>query len=187
MKFSSTHMSKKGFFYVQEVGRADGSVTYADIHGKTYVAPESAFDADFMDLSKQRRHSEAYFADELADDAPQGPTPFRRYTQAEIDAAASPQGGYGKAELATLGITYPPKRGWQEALKAGLDPNNPPARLKSARGVEGDTELLMRVVVDIIEQGQAHLICHIPGLLDRFGARIPSLGEEGLVNPDDPR
>lgn len=180
MKFSATHMHKKEFRYVAKLNQADGVVTYGDIKGQSYTMPEAEFEAAFLDLSTRKQYSEEDFAEELAADGnqPAGETPFRRYTQAEIDAAASPQGGYGKKELAALGVTYPPKRGWQEALKAGLDPNNPPARLKEASRVNGDTELLRRVVIDIIEQGQAHLIVHIPGLLDRFGARIPTMGED---------
>jgi hypothetical protein len=100
---------------------------------------------------------------------------FKRWTEAEIDAAASPAGGYGRAEYAKLGITYPPKSGWRQALLAGTDPNNPLKRKKVE--VEGDTELLELVVTEIIEQGQAKLIEHIPGLLDRFGARLPTAKE----------
>lgn len=177
MKFNATHVHKKQFCYVAEVDRADGRVTYADIKGRRFDLPEAEFDVHFLDLSKMKRYSKEDLAAEEGGEQIEGETPFRRFTQAEIDAAASPQGGYGKAELAALGIAYPPKRGWQEALKAGLDPNNPPDGIKEA-GAAGDTALLKRVVIDIVEQGQAHLICHIPGLLDRFGARIPAMGED---------
>jgi hypothetical protein len=178
VKFNATHMHKKQFCYVAEVSRADGRTTYADIKGQRFELAEAEFDTDFLDLSRLKRYSEEDLATGPELEQIDGETPFRRYTPAEIAAAASPQGGYGKAELATLGITYPPKRGWQEALKAGLDPNNPPDRIKETAGISGDTALLRRVVIDIIEQGQAHLVCHIPGLLDRFAARIPAMGED---------
>jgi len=39
-------------------------------------------------------------------------------TQAEIDAAKSPRGGWARATLARWGVPWPPPKGWQKALTA---------------------------------------------------------------------
>lgn len=189
MKFNATHRRKVDFRYVQEISRKDGDVVFSDIVGMYQTLTEPAFEALYEDLSKFRGLDRGLFGEldsaEESNDSNES-TPFRRYTEGEIGAAASPSGGYGKKELLSLGVIWPPKRGWREALLAGLDPNNPPARIKSARAIEGDTELLARVVVDIAEQGYAHLLYHIPGLLDRFGARLPEKGEIPAIDSTFP-
>ncbi len=41
-------------------------------------------------------------------------------TEAEIDAAMTPEGGWTKAQLAQWGVSWPPPKGWRQALLAPL-------------------------------------------------------------------
>ena len=51
---------------------------------------------------------------------------FKKYTEQEIEAARSAKGGFGRREFAKLGVNWPPRTGWRQALLLGVDPNNPP-------------------------------------------------------------
>lgn len=37
-------------------------------------------------------------------------------TQAEIDAARTPRGGWTREQLAAWGVSWPPPKGWRKAL-----------------------------------------------------------------------
>lgn len=37
-------------------------------------------------------------------------------TQELIEAGVSPKGGYNKCQLATLGIEWPPQKGWKSSV-----------------------------------------------------------------------
>lgn len=53
---------------------------------------------------------------------------MRKYTKAEIDALKTPNGGYDRATLKMLGVSWPPMKGWKRALLEGRDPNAPKPR-----------------------------------------------------------
>jgi hypothetical protein len=42
--------------------------------------------------------------------------PARLFTEAEIEAAMTPRGGFSKESLAELGVPWPPPKGWREAI-----------------------------------------------------------------------
>ena len=44
-----------------------------------------------------------------------------RRTEAEIEAARSPRGGFSRAGLEQLGVPWPPPAGWRQALLRGED------------------------------------------------------------------
>ena len=56
----------------------------------------------------------------------------KRYTQAEIEALASPRGGYSRKTLAKLGVAWPPKKGWKYRLTHGMNPNVDPREEQKA-------------------------------------------------------
>ncbi len=98
---------------------------------------------------------------------------FIKLSPEDLEAGKSPKGGFTKAQLSRWGVEYPPKTGWKQALLEGRDPNNPDCD----PDVVTDGEMLRRVVLAVIEAGQAEILHHVPGLLDRFGARLPSAEE----------
>jgi hypothetical protein len=49
--------------------------------------------------------------------------PNKQWTIEEIKQQQTENGGYSKAALATLGVDWPPTKGWRERLQRGEDPN----------------------------------------------------------------
>lgn len=49
----------------------------------------------------------------------------QRQTHAAILTLRTPNGGYTRADLARLGVTWPPLKGWLRRLLKGEDPNVP--------------------------------------------------------------
>lgn len=47
----------------------------------------------------------------------------RRSRQQQVDALRTPAGGWKRDSLASIGINWPPKRGWRKRYIAGEDPN----------------------------------------------------------------
>lgn len=100
---------------------------------------------------------------------------FRKWAHEEIEAGRSPAGGFGKVELAVFGVRWPPKKGWYQALLRGEDPNNPQSAYAPSSEVSdlSDSDLLQRVVMAVINSGHAEILHEVPGLLDRYKARVP--------------
>lgn len=48
---------------------------------------------------------------------------YRKYTKEEIERHLTPAGGYLRKDLAAMGVTWPPMKGWKERLMRGEDPN----------------------------------------------------------------
>jgi hypothetical protein len=46
-------------------------------------------------------------------------------TEAEIEAAKTPRGGWTRAQLAAWGIPWPPPKGWRQALIGAGRPAGP--------------------------------------------------------------
>lgn len=191
MPWVPTHVCRSTWYPVRLVSEAEDVSTYDDIYSTKIAVPTGQFRREYRPIPapgqkrpetpkiSQRRGASAALKSKVAAMSKkleqEMTSPFRKISQAELDAAKSPNGGYTKAALMQWGIEWPPKKGWQQALLHGTDPNNP-VRVEKAQ-IEGDTELLERVVAHIIEQGHAVLLHGIPGLLDRFNARLPSAAE----------
>jgi hypothetical protein len=42
--------------------------------------------------------------------------PIRMFTEAEVEAAMTPKGGFSRASLTKLGVPWPPPQGWRKAI-----------------------------------------------------------------------
>jgi hypothetical protein len=60
-------------------------------------------------------------------------TLFRKYSKGEIEAKQTAKGGYSRKSLASLGVHWPPKKGWKLKLLRGKDPNG-------VQGVKGNNK-----------------------------------------------
>lgn len=104
-------------------------------------------------------------------------------TSEDIEACKTPKGGFTRAQLAQWGVTWPPKKGWKQALIEGRDPNNPDLdhmgdlEESPIRPGASAHELLRKVVLAVVERGHADDLYQFPDVLAYFGAEIPA--EEG--------
>lgn len=100
MTIRMTHMHKTSFRYAGEIAREDGRVTYAEIDGFQAQMDEAEFDASYTDMRKFKGAAEALDAAEFEEiAADDGPTPFRRYTEAEIVAAPAPRAAMARRSM----------------------------------------------------------------------------------------
>lgn len=92
-----------------------------------------------------------------------------KLTEADLEAGKSVRGGYSKAQLAKWGVPWPPPHGWKEALLAGKT-------CEEAGLLEGPSadDILRKVVLRVVERGQASILYDMPDVLAYFGARIPT-------------
>ena len=106
---------------------------------------------------------------------------FLKLTEAEIEAAKSPKGGWTAKTLATWGVSWPPPHGWKDALLKGLPiPGSPAAKRVTATddGSSVDHEkLLHQVVMAVINAGQGHILNELPEVAAYYNCRIPTVEE----------
>lgn len=107
-----------------------------------------------------------------------------KLTEAEIEAAKSPKGGWTAKTLAGWGVPWPAPHGWKKALLKG-EPIPSAGRVKTERrsaAPTGDSEpdhkkLLHQVVMAIINAGQGHLLNELPEVAAYYNCRIPIVEE----------
>jgi hypothetical protein len=81
-------------------------------------------------------------------------------------------------------VNWPPQKGWRQALREGRDPNvvhhpmrSPEAKRPALVPDASDTELLKALVLAVADEGRGDLFARVPGLVERFGGRVPEPGE----------
>ena len=91
-------------------------------------------------------------------------------TAEEIEAAKSPSGGYTKATLAQWGISWPPPRGWKDALMSGatIERSITPSVVRPSMDAN---ELLRQVVMAVIERGHGSDLWDFSDVLAHFGSQ----------------
>jgi hypothetical protein len=91
-------------------------------------------------------------------------------TEDEIDAFATPKGGFDTAALKALGV-YPPRQGWRKRLLSEGPPEpTPPGEIRPELSAH---ELLRQVVLAVVEAGHASDLNEFPDVLAYFGAKLP--------------
>ena len=111
-------------------------------------------------------------------------------SEEEILAARSPKGSWTKKTLAQWGVPWPPPSGW----KATILTHGIPYDVAKNVGVNAVAEeeidtakLLRKVVVAVINHGQAHILYDLPDVLAFFGSRIPERHEVSHLHGIDER
>lgn len=97
-------------------------------------------------------------------------------TLEQIEATKSKDGGYTKAGLATLGVPWPPPKGWKEALLAGETMETAGMRSSAPSVINPEIsadDLLRKVVLAVVNAGHASDLYEFPDVLAYFGSRVP--------------
>jgi hypothetical protein len=110
---------------------------------------------------------------------------MRVFSEEEINACRTPEGGFSRESFAKLGVNFPPKKGWFQALRNGEDPNNPPKIyrpippeiLENRPDKEKAHKVLHTLVMYFINAGNAEMLHGCPDVIDYFGGRIPHESE----------
>lgn len=98
----------------------------------------------------------------------------------EIEAAKSEKGGWNKKTLAKWDVPWPPPLGWKESLINGTPLakqkfSSEAMRARHSTGSRG--KLLHRVVMAVIESGNAEILAGIPELSKYYGNKMPTVAD----------
>lgn len=104
----------------------------------------------------------------------------------EIEAARTPAGGFNAKTLRQWGVPWPPPKGWRQTLVDHGYPYDETLNDEAARRGDPD-QILRRVLLAVVEAGQAHILYDIPEALAFTGARIPTPDELSGHHNVDPR
>ncbi|TIO15600.1 MAG: hypothetical protein E5X86_19710 [Mesorhizobium sp.] len=111
-------------------------------------------------------------------------------SEEEILAARSPKGAWTKKTLAQWGVPWPPPSSWKATILAHGIPYDAAKNVvaTAVAAEEFDTaDLLRKVVVAVINQGQGHILYDLPDVLAFFGSRIPERHEVSHLHGIDER
>jgi hypothetical protein len=107
-----------------------------------------------------------------------------KLTEAELEAAKTPKGGWSAKTLAGWGVSWPPPHGWKEALLKGHPiPVAVVEKIKTSVAAKPDDsdvdhkKLLHQVVMAVINAGQGHLLNELPEVAAYYNCRIPTVEE----------
>jgi hypothetical protein len=108
---------------------------------------------------------------------------FLKLTEADLEAAKSPKGGWTAKTLAAWGVPWPAPHGWKKALLKG-EPipvaANGKAKKPEAKADDQDVDhkaLLHQVVMAVINAGHGHLLNELPEVAAYYNCRIPTVEE----------
>jgi len=107
-------------------------------------------------------------------------------TDEEIDAEKTPAGGLTAATLRKWGVSWPPPKGWRKTILQHGYPYDESLNAEGERKGDPD-QLLRKVVLAVVEAGQAHILYDMPEVLAFFGAVIPTPLELADLHNVDPR
>jgi hypothetical protein len=108
-----------------------------------------------------------------------------KLTEADLEAAKSPKGGWTAKTLAAWGVPWPAPHVCKKALLngepipiAGTAKTKKPKAAATADDSEIDHKaLLHQVVMAVINAGQAHLLNELPKVAAHYNCRIPTVEE----------
>lgn len=98
----------------------------------------------------------------------------RRLTADDIEAAASPRGGFTRRQLAAWGVPWPPPKGWKKRLIRDGSPtpilDSRRASVPGARKASSQNALVDDFCADVV--GTLERIGELPHACTRFGASV---------------
>lgn len=107
-------------------------------------------------------------------------------TEDEIEAEKTPAGGLTASTLRKWGVSWPPPKGWRKTILQHGYPYDESLNAEGERKGDPD-QLLRKVVLAVVEAGQAHILYDMPEVLAFFGSVIPTPLELADLHNVDPR
>ena len=108
------------------------------------------------------------------------PNKIVKLSEAEIESAKTPKGGWTKKQLAEWGVSWPPPKGWKRALILGCALEDLPPEEETERESHPDSiesAMLHQVVMAVINTGQGDILKGIDDLNAYYNCKIPTVAD----------